>query len=496
MKGPGRLPDALSNREVRLTRIVLVVVLVLVVGRHNARVRVRRRVRGRFSRELAMHRRLPFLMTFGFVATLALGDADAALRLVADGKSAYGVYHSPDAPESVKLAAREIQRVIKVSTGVELPIADTPREPMICLGENAEAKKAGLTADSLPDDGFRLVTKGSNLYILGKDTPADKPTWVAWISRGTLFGAYEFLESVVGARWLMPGEWGEDVPRHTTLSVPDLSVAKSPDFQIRSLVDIQDRKRGSDPNPQKTVEWLRRNKMPSTSEGRKLNLGHAWDQYLKPEDWEAHKDYLAMSADGKPRMFAKAAYVKFCTSNPALVNAFAQGVIRWLDERPQMRGASISPSDGGDFCQCSNCQALVTPDPHGKPSYTPVILRFANDVARIVGKKHPDRMLACYVYYNYMYPPDKPVAIEPNLYLVWAPLNYYGWGLQKPVYREEFPSIVKGWTALTRNFFYHNYSTWMRSFNGAPLPPGFDILKLELPTLRKHGVQAAEMVGI
>ncbi|MBI3923274.1 MAG: DUF4838 domain-containing protein, partial [Armatimonadetes bacterium] len=77
-----------------------------------------------------------------------------------------------------------------------------------------------------------------------------------------------------------------------------------------------------------------------------------------------------------------------------------------------------------------------------------------------------------------------------------APLNYYGWGLQKPVYRKEFPEVVKGWTALTKNFMYHNYSTWFRSFNGAILPPGFDILKLELPTLHKYGVQGTEMVGL
>lgn len=433
---------------------------------------------------------------FTFLFSWCGPKAGPALQLVKSGKTEYAIYHGASAPQTVKLAAEEMQRVIKLSTGVQLPIKNESAIPMISLGNNAEAEKAGLSTQSLPDDGFIIVTKAKNLYILGKDTSDDKPTWWAWASRGTLCGVYDFLERVVGVRWLLPEEWGEDIPRHTSITVPEMSVKESPDFPIRALVDIQERRPSGDKRPSEPKLWLLRQKIPPTTEGRKLEHGHAWDAYVAPEALQVHPEYLAVSEDNKPRHFSSPALAKFCTTNQELVSLFAQGVVKWLEDHPNRRSASISPSDGGDFCQCANCRALVTKDPHGNPSYTPVLLGFFNNVARIVGQKHPDRLLGAYVYNNYMYPPDEPIKMQPNLYLVWAPLNYYGWGLAKPVYREEFKEVITGWTALTRNFVYHNYSTWMRSFNGAPVPPGLDILKLELPTLHRCGVKGAEMVGL
>ncbi len=423
---------------------------------------------------------------FAFLAFLPGAGAAPALTLAKDGRTACILYHDAGAPDSVNLAAAEIQRVVRLSTGAEIPIKTEPGVPMICLGENAEAARAGVSAASLPEDGFRIATRGGNLYIVGKDLPGDKPVWTGWTSRGTLFGAYDFLERVVGVRWLLPGEWGEDVPRHSALTVPAMDLTETPDFPLRSLVDIQERRPPADKGPSQPRAWLLRQKVPPISDGRKVQHGHAWDAYVPAETLKAHPEYLAVSGDKN----------KYCTSNEELTQTFAQGVIQWLDEHPTAKSAAISPADGGGFCQCPKCKALVTTDPHGRPSNTLLLLDFHNRIARSVAQKHPDRILGCYVYYNYMYPPEKPVKIEPNLYLVWAPLNYYGWGLQKPVYRDEFRRVLSGWTALTKHFVYHNYSTWMRSFNGAPLPPAFDILTLELPALKKAGVFGVEMVGL
>jgi hypothetical protein len=423
-------------------------------------------------------------------------QAEAPLVLASGGETAYAIYREPGAPPSVLRAAEEVQRVLRIATGAELPIGGEPHSPMIAVGASPAAREAGLSADALPDDGFLIATRGSNLYILGKDYPADEPPWVGWSSRGTLFGAYEFLEQVVGVRWLLPGEWGEDIPRHDRLVVPPTSIEESPDFPIRGLNDVRDRRPPQQTGPNEPKLWLLRQKIPSATEGRKLQHGHAWDDHVPPDLLEAHPEWLAADANGKRRQFARPALVKYCTSNPELVRAFAEGVIKWLEDHPTDRTVSISPSDGGDFCQCADCQALVTTDPHGNPSYTSLLLRFYNEVAAQVARKHRDRLLGAYVYYNYMYPPQTPVEVEPNLYLVWAPLNYYGFGLLRPVYRDELSTVVNQWLAVTPNFVLHNYSTWMRSFNGAPLPPGLDILKLELPTLHRAGAKGADMVGV
>lgn len=420
------------------------------------------------------------------------------LTLIADGKSDFVIYREAASPPSVKLAAEELQRVLKVSTGVELPIVEQPAEPMIFVGANDSAGPPCPLKARLVDDGFTLTVRGGNLFIVGQDLPDDQPPQRGWTSFGTLYGAYEFLEMFVGARWLMPTDIGEEIPQHDRITVPgDLDFGDHPDFPIRYVVDIQDRFPPGDKRPNPVQEWERRQKLPTPNAGRKLDHGHAWDQYLTPDDWKAHPEWMAMDDKGQRRDFtARPPGVKYCTTNPELVRAFADGVIQWLDAHPAWRSAPLSPADGGDFCQCAECLKLVTKDPWDRPSYTHNILKFYNDVAKIVGQKYPDRPLPGYVYYNYMYPPAEAPKMEPNVWLVMAPLNYYGYGLLKPVYRDEFAQVIEGWLKVTPDFVYHNYSNWMRSFNGAPLPCARETMKLELPTLRQCGAQGAEMVGL
>ena len=416
------------------------------------------------------------------------------LGILGETGSAYCIYAAPGAPSSVRLAAAEMQRAVRLSTGVELPITDRPKRPMVCLGDNAAARDAGMRLDELPDDAFRILTRDRDLYIAGRDT-ADDYHWKGWESRGTLYGAYEFLERVVGVRWLLPGDVGEEIPVHRTLAVPDLDVTEIPAFEMRELVDVQNQIRS--PNPRDSMghldvdRWLLRHKCANVSDGFKSSRqrvlhGHAWATHIPRDELKAHPGWQAVS--GSPG--------KFCTSNPEAVECFAQRVIAWLDEHPRSRSAPISPEDGGNFCRCDKCKARTEMDWHGKLSYAPVILSFYNDVAKIVAGKHPDRLLGGYVYYNYMYPPSSPPRMEPNVYLYLAPLNYYGWGLAKPVYREELPKLVSEWRAITPNLCYFNWSVWFRSLNGTPLPPGLPLLKLELPTLHRGGVKGAGMVGI
>ncbi len=433
------------------------------------------------------------------LAIVALTAVAAAqpLTLIAGGRSDFVIYREAAAPPSVKLAAQELQRCLKASTGVELPIVEQPAEPMIVVGANDSTTPCPL-AEGLDNDSFCLAVRGKSLFIVGRDFPGDNYVERGWTSRGTLHGACEFLEQFVGVRWLMPGDVGEEIPHHDRITVPgDLDMVGRPRFPVRYLVDVQDRRPPGDQGPNVAKEWLIRQKLPSTSDGRRMDHSHFWIIMVPQEQWTAHPEWLAQDEAGKPRDYTKhPAGVKFCTSNPELIRAFADGVIKFIEAHPNWRYIPISPSDGGDFCQCPECQKLVTQDPYGRPSYSRVLLKFYNDVARLVGQKYPDKGLPGYVYYNYMYPPADAPKMEPNVWLVQAPLNYYGYGLLKPVYRDEFPQVVAGWTQITPNFVYHNYSNWMRSFNGAPLPAARDILRLEIPTVAKSGAQGCEMLGL
>ena len=83
------------------------------------------------------------LLGLSVVPSLTAGDS-ASLVLTEKGKSSYVIYHSEKAPQSVKTAAEEIQRVIEISTGVKLEIVHEPTATMICLGDNESARNGAV----------------------------------------------------------------------------------------------------------------------------------------------------------------------------------------------------------------------------------------------------------------------------------------------------------------------------------------------------------------
>lgn len=434
--------------------------------------------------------------------TLAAESSSAGLQLVENGTARCAIYHAADAPVSVRRAASELQRILRRMTGAELPVVTAPTERMISLGENEASRRAGITvAPEAAADSFAIVTAGNSLVIVGRDTPDAPLLDAGWISRGTLYGTYEFLETL-GVRWLLPGEWGEDVPSQKTVAVPPIEIRQSPAFFARTIQDVQDRRPPEDKRPNEPKLWLEHHRVSSIFDGQKLPAGHSWDDYISPEQATAHPEWLAKDASGQPRVFARHKAIKFCTREPALIEAFVAGVNRHLEKNPRLRCASISASDGGDFCQCPKCTPSITRDPHGRPSYSTLMIEFYDTVARRVAEKHPDLLLCGLVYYNYQYPPPptgdgKPRApLSRNLWLAWAALNYYGWGLAKPVYRDEFDQAAASWREVTPNLTCSSYTSWMRSYNGAPIPPSVAILKQELPGLRTAGFQGATVMGL
>lgn len=405
------------------------------------------------------------------------------LPLVAAGKSEYVIYHAANAPGSVRVAAAELQRVLQVATAAQLPIVTTPAEKMICLGASDAAGQAGVTADNLPGDAFRIVTRGASLYIVGKDSPRNKVGWGGNEARGTLYGTYAFLERYAGARWLTPGDEGEDVPHADSISIEPVDRTDVPAFASRILW-----------GPMGYRDWTTRNGCG----GWRVNHGHNWDSFPSRAVLKAHPEYLALN--GKRRMAVpaddKAPFQpKFCTTNPGLVQAYAEGAIEWLERNPTQRFVSISPSDGGGWCECDECRKYMikSPDPqwgdfgcYGR-SVTPLILKFYNDVAKIVAAKCPDRIVCGYVYYDFTFPPDPIPKMEPNISLMLAPLQQYGLTRYKPEYRKEFEKLCAAWGKATNYAGYYGASTWMRVGIGAPLGPSLPLLKHTFATIKQNG---------
>jgi len=420
----------------------------------------------------------PTLVVGVFFASLALHAAEVVLD------KQYVIYHSADAADTAKEAALELQHLIQQATGMNLVITSDPGHgPAVRI----------VSDKTMPHDGFELRQQGADIIIAGNDelVPGKPDAWFV-PSHGTFFGAMEFLERFVGVRWLFPGDLGLDVPQTESIRVLLAQPLRgAPSFATRSLAYLGENDPGASHRRKPAIEWMKRQRLTNALHPFATGYGHSWDDYLKPADMEAHPEWKSTNGEavrnGRVRFF--------CTTAPGLVNLFAKRVIESIDRNPKREMASISPTDGGGFCTCERCKLLLDTDPHGKPNHARAILTFYQQVGEIIARERPGQRLGGFVYYNYQYPPEHAPKLPDNVSLCWAPLNYYGYGLLKPLYRAEFDGVMKRWSEITPRFYYHNYSTWMRSYHGAPLPVSLDILKRELPAAFQNKAWGARMVG-
>ena len=424
------------------------------------------------------------------LAALACGPAHGAqdeLALVQNGRSAFVIVHASDAPGSVRTAAQELQRYVEKSTSAKLPIiaGDAPAQsPFIALGDTPAARAAGISAANVSLEGFRLVSRGGNLFIIGPDTRENEKTPEGGTSTGTLNGVYTFIEDYLNVRWLFPGPQGEDVPSCASVLVPALDRKESPFFRNRRVPDIQ--------NAQPAVqEWSARQKLGFSM---KLEHSHNWQYVVPPALHEQHPGWFPEVAGKRPPVVGDR--YKLETTNPELIQHYAKAAMEAFRRDPQRAVFSLSPTDSDGWSTSPESKALYDLDPQGKLSVTPLVLKFYNDVANIVGKEFPDRKLAGYIYASYLYPPSAGVPrLEPNLILVVAPSISYGYQLYRDGVQEDWERILKAWSGQTSQIAYYDLFNWLRGNTGAITPPAPEILNFAFPRLMKYGIKGVYISG-
>jgi hypothetical protein len=239
------------------------------------------------------------------------------------------------------------------------------------------------------------------------------------------------------------------------------------------------------------VEWSHRQKL-----GFSLLLEHAhsWHRIVPPSLYAEHPDWFAEIGGQRPPAVGDRYKVE--TTNPAVIRHFAQAAIDAFRRNPGLTVFSLSPTDSGNWSASAESKALYDQDPHGKLSVTPLVLKFYNDVARIVGKEFPDRKLAGYIYASYLYPPTGGVPpMEPNLFIVIAPSISYGYQLYRDSTRRDWDMIMKAWSAQTSQIAYYDMFNWLRGNTGAITPPAPEICNFAFPRLKQYGIKGVYLYG-
>jgi hypothetical protein len=316
------------------------------------------------------------------------------------------------------------------------------------------------------DEGYGIVAVDTNNLLI-----------VSTTRLGLSRGLYRYLDSL-GVRWYQPGQRFEVIPQQNNLlwsgpnptyEAPLLrtrSVFAQGGFGIATPVDTNLSAR-ADFNA-----FLRRNRLG----GDLLLNGHDWDAFVRRNTnfFLPNPGYVCgtlLTSNG-----AISPSVKLCVSNTNVLDRYAQDRLAYFNQYPQVKDATVVPSDGLGFC---NPQSVCGNVGDGSPSDQTFYL--ANEVARRVAQVKPDKLLNSLAYSVHTAPPS--FGIESNVFVLVA-----GAGFQTTYYTPQ--EILCQWTDKMqgRNLGYYDY--WALPQGNRDFPT---FRFLELPEYRLQNWDAASV---
>ena len=392
-------------------------------------------------------------------------------------------------------AAEALQTYIERMSGAELPIVEEgqPLEPepavQVLVGHTQAAKKLrvkipggfnpAMRQEIFEEEGYVLKTKGASLVVAGN---SDGPY------QGTLYAAYALLERL-GCRWYFPGEWGQIVPKRTTVTVPELDVLSRPDFAIRLAGSGYKDDWGTKIGLSSGVGY------PVAADG---SLG----RLLPPAEYaESHPEYYAMNKQGQRPTTAesKPHSTMLCLSNPDVLTAGIEAAKAAFAGKKKVtcvfdNGVGISPPDGAPFCYCDPC--LAASQNFNYPTYIKERMmseEYCGFAAKLA-QAFPDKWVGLSAYSLRVVPPQG-VALPPNVAVNLFPISTCALhaGDDPACWRrQETMKIATSWRRLTPHVTMCHYAPGLLSVYGAgqrAMVPERDtaVFAVEAPLLKEMG---------
>ena len=380
--------------------------------------------------------------------------------LVADGRASATIV-LPEKPHPLEMhAAGELRKYGKEITGVDLPIVNEPKEPTgygIWLGQTRKAASAGFTLAeaALGRDGYAAVSDNRGLVAVGRQP------------LGTLFAVYNLVEREFGVRWCVPDELGEVVPKADTLSVGTFRREFKPSFDYRWV---------------ESNDWSLKQRMnvQVDVEGEPVGVNWKWHFHtfailIPPEEYfDDHPEWFSLVGGKRQKSNREHSHsTQLCTTNPEVVDKLTQGLLETLDADPTIEIITLSPNDGGGFCECDNCVALDEPQRGWFARYSKRLTVLNQEIARRIGRRYPEVKIKIGAYAMYALPPEiEDYRPEENQLIQLCHIYFchnHPIGSDKceadvtykPSHNflpnQDFRELAKTWGPLTDNLFIYEY---------------------------------------
>ncbi len=187
------------------------------------------------------------------VKILSPPEQHAEVQMVRDGTPDFTIVYDAQAEshlkhpawKSIEPAIAVLRENIRKATGKEVEAVDWRKADavrtrhLLLVGESPLTRKLGIDARKLPQEGFLVRSFRNGAAIVGNDSSTDRsfntrgPLYMLGARKGTLWGAYDFLERFFNCRFYYPGPDGSVHPAVAELRLPPLAYTDAPYFQNR-----------------------------------------------------------------------------------------------------------------------------------------------------------------------------------------------------------------------------------------------------------------------
>jgi len=416
------------------------------------------------------------LLSFALLASAPL-QAEEQPLLVSGGASGYRIVVDAKASPSEQQAAKDIQSHVQACTGAQLPVVNEapPNTPMIVVGCGSVAQGLGVspTPAELGEQGYALKTVGPNVVIAGT------------AAAGTLYGAYDFLETAFGVRWLAPGT--TRTPQAKDVPLPSFDKLVKPAFLMR---DISYAWPGGD------ADFRARQRENAGSKGQDNPQGvqhahdgrcHSYFRYLSPDEFfGTHPEYFSEIGGVRRSM-----ETQLCLTNPEVLDIVTERMLKRMKEAPEYRQYNFSQLDYYNYCQCPKCTAMN--EQYGTTGGTQ--FWFLNQLAERTSKVYPDKVIGTLAY-MYTEEPPRGLTMHPNV-AVWL-CHMFPSCDSHPIatcpYNADYKRRAEAWSRLTSHLYIWHYIVDFAHYYN-PFP-NFGAMAADMKFYRDLGVEGVYLQGM
>ncbi|MBR0190160.1 MAG: DUF4838 domain-containing protein, partial [Clostridia bacterium] len=406
--------------------------------------------------------------------------------VVADSK--YGANSSP-----IQNAAEILRDNITAAGGsIDIVSDNTPKSSYeIVLGDTRRNDSA-----EYDEESYTIKNDGNILYIDAAD------------SRGIIYGAYAWLESV-GFRF--NNEAATTVPSLADIKVNDIDVSYTPAFEYREVVDKSawdvdwavsvgingDIGRTDEENSIRNDEYGGYVGYVNGAANTHTAIGtHSLGNitglvnkiFIDGTGTTAHPEYFAKKADGSYYATAYANYTdtQVCLSSAGALADAKSYIIYWMQANYNAQTTCrimVSIMDNDVYCHCDSCEAL-----YATYGTTGAWLMWVNELADHVKNSYPNAYIETLAYHWTKELPTGGVVPRDNVIVRFC--SDFGGCIndrENSTALAAEKALLEGWLDICDNVYVWYYS--IDSYNYMEIYPNFDDIYYNINYLYLKGVK-------